>query len=459
MSRRSRARALRAPGRWALVAAAAALTLSGCTYADREPGLFGTTAPSESPTPVPSPPAVLPRAVSAALPVAGDRTWTTAEGRQVSVRFAVNAIRRIAPATVLVAGATVLDWSVTVLGAPGYAAGSPLPTDIDLGLTRGESGELALDLVDPVGRRVYRPLSQQDRDQGPHCLCTSLWLAQQRLVVGETQLLQVAYPALPASVDAVDLQLPTAASFSHVPVTAAGQAPTARGRADLTRPAPVVRPATRPHAYRPAGSRSDTLAVRVDRVVALPTSTSLEWTVRSMAAQDLLPLAYGPPLAADLPLRIDVRPTAPADGARLRAAGLPAGDRSRVRWSSVPPSGGRDTAYACLCSDVWLHGDVLRRTGGVLHLTATFAALPVGTRRVDVSLPGVAPFTDVPVGTAEDAATRLGPPAAGEVGIWTYDQVDPPPGRTVAEWPTPLPAAGQLPGYDASVGDLVAWPS
>ncbi|MCW2810958.1 MAG: hypothetical protein JWP61_1416, partial [Friedmanniella sp.] len=277
------------------------LALPSCTYADREPGLFGTTAPT--PTPPPPRPSV-PAAVSAALPVAGERTWTTAEGRRVSVRFAVHAVRRIAPATVLVAGATVLDWSVTVLGAPGLAPGDPLPTDIDLGLIRGESGELALSLVDPVAGRVYRPLAKQSREQGPHCLCTSLWLTQQRLVVGETRLLQVSFPALPAAVTAVDVELPTAASLSHVPVTPADQAPTARGRADLARPVEMVPPATSPHAYRPPGRRTDTLVVRVDRVTRLPSSTSLEWTVRSLATQDLIPLAYGPPLAADLPLRL-----------------------------------------------------------------------------------------------------------------------------------------------------------
>ncbi|MCW2811291.1 MAG: hypothetical protein JWP61_1749, partial [Friedmanniella sp.] len=132
------------------------------------------------------------------------------------------------------------------------------------------------------------------------------------------------------------------------------------------------------------------------------------------------------------------------------------GDRTRVRWSTV--SGGPTTAYACSCSDLWRNGDVLRRSGGVLHLTATFAALPAGARRVDVTFPGVAPFTGVPVRVAEDAATRLGPPAAGQVGSWTYDQVDPPAARSAEAWPTPLPDAGQLVDYDTSVGDLVPWP-
>ncbi len=99
------------PPAWRPLAALCALMvlLAGCTYSEQEPGLFRQTAPQASETSKPE--RLPPRKTNPALPVAGEAIWTTAEGLQVTVRFAVHAIRRIE-------GATVLDWSVTPLSAP-----------------------------------------------------------------------------------------------------------------------------------------------------------------------------------------------------------------------------------------------------------------------------------------------------------------------------------------------------
>src|SRR5512133_3253883 len=115
------------PPAWRSLAALCALMvlLAGCTYSEREPGLFRQSAPQISET---SEPQRLPsRKTNPALPVAGEAIWTTAEGLRVTVRFAVHAIRRIE-------GATVLDWSVTPLRAPGLQTGDRLPSRLDLGL-------------------------------------------------------------------------------------------------------------------------------------------------------------------------------------------------------------------------------------------------------------------------------------------------------------------------------------
>ncbi len=64
------------------MATVATVALSSCTYADREPGLFGTRDPS-APATVPT--TFAPEPPNPDLPVVGTRTWTTGEGLRVSV--------------------------------------------------------------------------------------------------------------------------------------------------------------------------------------------------------------------------------------------------------------------------------------------------------------------------------------------------------------------------------------
>ncbi|HKX15052.1 MAG TPA: hypothetical protein VJN19_07655, partial [Propionibacteriaceae bacterium] len=149
--------------RLAAVIAATCVLSAGCTYAKEEPGLFGsraTQSPSSENTrpPVPTNPE---------LPVAGEAEWTTAEGLRVSTRFAIHAVRRIQ-------GATVVDWSVTPLSAPGYGIGARLPSWVDLGLSRSSEGDINMFLLEPAGGKVYRTLSHESRRLFRRCLCTPL---------------------------------------------------------------------------------------------------------------------------------------------------------------------------------------------------------------------------------------------------------------------------------------------
>src|SRR5215212_178656 len=185
------------PPAWRPLAAFAALIvlLAGCTYSEREPGLFRPSALQASET---SKPELLPpRKTNPALPVAGEAIWTTGEGLRVTVRFAIHAIRRIE-------GASVLDWSVTPLTAPRLRAGEQLPGRVDLGLTSQAAGDGNIVLSDGAGR-VYRQLTHTSRAEFNRCLCSPIWAAQLGLRLGETRMLQLTFPELPADVEFLDV--------------------------------------------------------------------------------------------------------------------------------------------------------------------------------------------------------------------------------------------------------------
>ena len=184
--------------RLAAVAVAATMMVTGCTYATEEPGLFPTRVPSQDAEPPADP---CPPPTDPDLPVAGEAVWTTGDGLSVTVRFAVHAVRRIA-------GATILDWSVTPISSPGAEFGDALPAHVDLGLNRSTGGDVDVTLLDTSSRLAYEPLSHRSRRTFNHCLCSPVWLVQQRLRIGETRLLQVAYPELPPSTAFVDVLWP-----------------------------------------------------------------------------------------------------------------------------------------------------------------------------------------------------------------------------------------------------------
>jgi hypothetical protein len=78
--------------------AAALLVVVGCTYSEREPGLLDrdTAQPTVGPSSSKSPPTASPLpAANPELPVAGQAVWTSADGLDVQVRFAVHAVRRV----------------------------------------------------------------------------------------------------------------------------------------------------------------------------------------------------------------------------------------------------------------------------------------------------------------------------------------------------------------------------
>jgi hypothetical protein len=420
----------------ALALALVLLVLTGCTWSESEPGLFRGRASDDPSTTAPPP-------TNPRLPVAGETTWTSAEGQQVTTRIAVHAVRRAS-------GMTVLDWSLTPLSAPDRRLGDEMPPGFDLGLDQTTAGGVSIVLLVPRTKKVYRPLSHRSPSQTYRCLCTPIWAAQAALRLGETRLLQVAYPALPASVRFVDVAAATLPPFANVPVSAEGRAPTATHPAELARPAEPAEPLTAPQYFQtddePGTRRNATL--RVDEVLAGDSSTTVRWTLRSMSAQQaFLIVPLGPPLVAAAPSDAPVVSANAASGPTLAT---PRRRPMTARWITGEHAG--RPFLECLCTnlDIWAIG--LRAAGGAAQLVTTYPAVPRGTDSVDIVLPGVANLTGVAVTAAPDGATRVGPEAPTTTSsTWVYDPKRPPLGWSTDEWPTPLPDPAQLADYDRRV--------
>jgi hypothetical protein len=436
----------------AVLGLALALLVGGCTYDHEEPGLFRVRNPSPSPSraAVVVPPVVERSNVD--LPVAGERVWTTGEGAGVTVRFAVHAVRRIP-------GATVLDWSVTPLAAPGVRRGDKLPSQTNLGIARLGEADVAVWLLDPSAQRAYRSLTHKSRREYNHCLCSAPWSVQPELRLGQTRLLQAAYPPLPAGLGFLDVYLANLAPVVHVPVTPVGQVPTTGRRVDLTRPADPAPSDSRAVTFRHDGQQSSRISsITIDRVVASRGGTAVKWTLRSLTDQSqyrLQPL--GPPISATRPAQVELASGNPANGPTLRPVG--SGGRGgrglEASWMTTRAIG--RPAYECLCSDIGLWARALNGSGGTVHLVGLYPALPAGTRTVEVNLPG-ASAVRVPVTAAPDAARRLGPPVNHTGRTWVYSDDVPPQGWPATEWPSPLPDEWQLPDYRAFVEDIVPLP-
>jgi hypothetical protein len=412
----------------------AAVLSAGCTYAKEEPGLFQNRA-SQSPSIENSPPAP----TNPELPVAAEAEWTTAEGLHISTRFAIHAVRRIQ-------GATVVDWSITPLSSPGYGIGARLPSWADIGLSRSSEGDINMFLLDPAAGKVYRTLSHESRRLFRRCLCTPMWLAQQGLRIGETRLLQATFPPLPEALDFVDVDLINLAPFMRVPVTPIGQVPTASHPTDLARPPEARRPTLAQKVFRYREQPGRVQSIAIDRVVAAPGRTSLEWTIRSVTDQTIFILEPAlSPIGGMLPDNVDVLDRDVVSGPMIRPHGLPAARPSRVSWMTTAVAGRK--AYECLCSPLGLWAGSLRRDGGQASVASNYPALPAGTRMVDVILPGVATLSNIPVVDAEDSAPRVGPSTPHTEDTWIYFSSDPPRGWTTAQLPTPLPDPDQLRDY------------
>lgn len=416
------------------------LVLTGCTWSRTEPGLLPRPAAEGSTRPQ------TPQPTNPRLPVAGETTWTSAEGHQVETRVAVHAVRR-AP------GMTVLDWSITALSAPGRQIGDEVPPGFDLGLDRSTAGGLTIVLLDPRSGRVYRPLARTEPGLVDQCLCTPIWAAQATLHLGETRLLQVAYPPLPRDVRFVDVVASTLPPFGHVPVTSQGWVPSAARPAELARPAETVAPLTAPQFFQTEdgadGQRTATL--RVDEILAGERSTTVRWTLRSMSGQRaFLVVPLGPPLVAPVGPDQPVISTNAASGPQLVVAGH---RPLTARWTTGDYRG--RPFLECLCTNLDIWAISLQGAGGSAQLVTTYPALPRGTDHVDVVLPGVANLPRLPVAAAPDGATRVGPPErADATPEWRYDPTRLPLGWSSGEWPTPLPAADQLRAYDRQVDRL-----
>ena len=431
----------------ALVLVGCLLVLAGCTWSQTEPGLLPGPATQQDQQTVRQ---QTPQPTNPRLPVAGETTWTSAEGQQVTTRIAVHAVRR-AP------GMTVLDWSITPLSAPDRQIGDDVPPGFDLGLDRSTAGGVNIVLLDPGSDTVYRPLSHKQSSQAYQCLCTPIWAAQATLHIGETRLLQVAYPPLPAGVRFVDVVASTLPPFGHVPVSGEGWVPTATRPSQLARPVESATPLTAPQFFQTDDGEEArrTATLRVDEILAGDGVTTVRWTLRSMSGQRaFLVVPLGPPLVASTGLDQPVISTNAASGPELAVAGHAP---MAALWMTGDYRG--RPFLECLCTnlDYWAIG--LRNAGGTAQLITTYPALPRGTDHVELVLPGVANLPRLPVSRAADGATRVGPPArADATPEWRYDQKRPPLGWSSGEWPTPLPTVDQLSSYDRRVDRLTTLP-
>ncbi len=147
-----------APDSWCLVA--------GCSYDPVEPGLFGRPVTPGRDRPAIHRAAPEERQVqNPELPVVGEATGPLRMASASLLSIAVHAIRRFP-------GGTVLDWSVTPLHGPGLRPSDPVPSRLDLGLSRPDEGYPNIVLMDAARSRIYRPLTLRGSDS--RCLCTRL---------------------------------------------------------------------------------------------------------------------------------------------------------------------------------------------------------------------------------------------------------------------------------------------
>lgn len=425
----------------------AILALAGCTYSTQEPGLFPSPRPTtEAPSPTRS--RFPPQKTNPKLPLAGERIWVSGGPVPVTMRIAVHAVRRVE-------GATVLDWSVTPLSAEGLGFGDGLP-GIELGLDRPSRGnhDPAVSLLDVEAGRVYRALTSPTNQ----CLCTPLWYLAQDMRIGETRLLQVAFPPLPDATGFVDVTMATVTPFFHVPVTPIGTAPVAVKPTDLARPAEPPKPRTQHIDFRNPIQSRQWQRIQVNRVRAAPGWTSLEWTLSSVTDQDSNRiLEYEPPVAAPRPQgEVYLVNNSPASGPVLVVAAAEGAKRLTTLWVATERNG--VAMYECLCTELGLWSGGLRNAGRSVTLITNYPELPPGTRTVDVDLPGFGTFRKVPVTSVEDSARGLRDPEPAETGLWTYSVADPPRGWPTADWPTDTPDPTQLAAYRPAVEPVRALP-
>ena len=364
--------------------------------------------------------------------------WTSADGLDITMRIAVHAVRRVA-------GGTVLDWSVTPLHGPGLRPNDPVPKMLDLGLSRPGGGYPSIILADAPRSKIYRPLTL--KGSASRCLCTSVTLAERNLRIDHTTLLQVAFPPLPNDLATVDVDLATVPPFWQVPVTPAGMLPLASNPTELTRPAEAtsVVASTKAFGYPPARQH---YLVMINGVYASSTFTSIAWTILSLDPGRGPHTASSPPLPDAEPPERPYNPIS-AGGPRLSlGSGI---YRARLVTTKLAAQG----ALECLCTDLRIGAESLRRIGQQMSAVTTFPPLPAGTPKVDILLPGLTALTDVAVSHAPDSTFRSAGPAVRGVGFWTYRANQPPAGWVPRDWPTPVPRPYQMRDARATVDTIV----
>lgn len=407
--------------------------LTACSWDAREPGLFGRE--TETPPPPTQPTA---SATNPELPVVGEAMWVGGDAFDLSVRIAVHAVRRIA-------GATVLDWSLTPVSGAGLEPGDPVPSYVDLGLDQPATDAPSITLVAPGRGQVLRPLTTPTTPTTVRaCVCTPPSSVQQLLRMGETRLLQVSFPALPQDVHLVDVDIVSVPLFANVAVTPTGTVASASNPVDLTRPAALTPPvvSTAPFTSRASGQQ---FSIDLDTVYTAATFTSLVWTIRSVTAGPGLSAVNGPPFGETHPR---YGPGPAAGGPTLTPAGGGAVLRSRLLTDRLA---GR-VRVQCQCTDLRRPNGSLRLAARQLTVVTNFAPLPEGARTVDVDFPGVGRFTRVPTVASSDGSLRAAAPVRRQVSTYR----DPPPdGWPVRDWPTPLPAPARISAADATVDTFV----
>jgi hypothetical protein len=418
-----------------------ACLVAGCSYDCAEPGLFEqpmtrqTTAPPIRP--------VIPDEIAQIrnpdLPVVGEAIWMSADGHDITMRIAVHAVRRIA-------GGTVLDWSITPLHGPGLRLNDRVPSELNLGLTGPGEGYPHIVLVDGARSQVYRPLTFNGSGR---CLCTPVTLVQRMLRIGQTSLLQLAFPPLPDNLANVDVQLATVPPFWHVPVTPRGMLPLATHPTDLTRGAEgsAVIASTRAFRYRPAGQH---YLVTINAVYASSTFTSIAWTIHAVEPGRGTKTASMPPLADAEP------PSRPHNQISAGGPQISLGSGQPVRRARLVTTrlAGRG-ALECQCTDLRIGEVTLRRMGEQMSVVTNLPPIPAGTSKVDIVLPGVTTLSNVAVTPAPNSAFRSAGPAVRNVRFWTYWGDRQNPGWEPRDWPTPVPRSYQLQHLRATVDDIV----
>jgi hypothetical protein len=411
--------------------------LAGCGPTREEPGLFGR---AEEPSTEPSEPVLRGTTDNPQLPVVGETLWTSADGRALTVRIAVHAVRRIP-------GATVLDWSVTPLTGAGLNNGEPVPTSFNLGLTRFGEDTVNIFLLDARRGQVHRPLTRIAPGP-PECLCIPSRLAQVGLRVGETSLFQVAFPPLPTDLRSVDVDMATVPIFSSVPVTPIGMVPLVSNPVNLARSATAAIPIAGigPFRSRPQGQR---FSIGVDAVWSSSTFTSIAWTITSLEDGPGLKAAAGPPFADD-PAPSPAYNVVAASGPRLELSGK-APFRSRLISTEVDG----DRALECLCTDLRAWPSAVQQPSQVLTVVTNVPPIPRRTSVVDLVFPGAGRMRDLPVATAPDATFRSAGPALHEPELWTFREASPQSGWPAQIWPSPVPDSRELGVFRARVDEIV----
>lgn len=430
--------------------------VGACSWSAEEPGLFGHTEPrplpsmesSEPNEPRHNSPNRDPRPTgNPDLPVLGSWVWRSADGTDIEVRIAVHAVRRMA-------GATVLDWSVTPLSGPDLTTNDAVPASVDLGLSRLSEGHTNIFLVDPIGKAVYRPLTRAIRgDSDRSCLCTPIWEAQRNLRIDHTLLMQLVFPELPESLRTIDVDIRSVPIFNQVPVSPIGRVPVGLAPTDLMAAPTDSRLGLFSMAfmYPTSGQHFEII---LDQVLAGTRATSVQWTIRSRTQGDGLERATRPPFAELAPPGLAYNAASASGPTVTRSDSPDAATTVRARYATT-----RLAAHGtveCLCSDLRHWTAMLYRADRSATVVTTLQPLRLGISTVDVEFPGLPLIESVPVSPLPDSSQR----SAGTRGIdprdtWTRAGDTPLAGWPADRWPTPLPDPAQFIDYVATVDQLV----